>query len=130
MAIERRNPLPKGKYWIDTFGDNRLKFADFLKSSGVHVDATQSFDSEPPRDWFLFTVSNPIPFDAKAFGFPTIATPDVKSADDTIQKPDLPKNALDDLDKTLGQLGTVVKLGLGILALALVGKVLATHNKE
>lgn len=130
MSIERRNPLPAGRYWIDTFGDNRPAFADWSKSSGVKVVTTQSFDSDPPRDWFLFTVASPLPFDAVKFGFPTIAPPEVKSAEDTVQKPDLPKNALDDLDNTLSQIGKVAKLGLGILGLGLLLKYLGHGNKE
>lgn len=121
MAVERRNPLPPGVYWIDVFDPNRQAFAEWLKAFApvVRLRATEHFGpgtsplhaflqgawtvspalaalanlvpgtEGPARDWALFEVLAPSPFDAKRFGYPTIAGAEVKSSDDTVQKPDV-----------------------------------------
>lgn len=106
MAVERRNPLPPGRYWVDVFdrvalsgpfaGTNEQQsFREWLKafSFTLHVEATETHDSDPPRDWYLFRVEQPTPWLGP--GFPTIATPDVKSSADTVQRPDPEKDPLD-----------------------------------
>ncbi len=117
MAVERRNPLPAGVYWIDVFGANREKFAAWTRANKVHVSKTESFDSTPPRDWLKFEVTTPVPWDAKTFGFPTIIEPGstVNTSDDTVQKPP-PETGpnLDDLLPKPGQLMLGIGLAIGI----------------
>jgi hypothetical protein len=90
-ALERTNPLPAGRYWVDVFQPDAEAFGAWLSSNKatVHVVSTQSFeknDGGPPRDWYLFQVSAPTPWQGP--GFPTIADASVTSSADTAQRPD------------------------------------------
>lgn len=127
MALERRNPLPPGLYWLDVFGDNRAKFEAWrkLNASLVRVVTSESFDSEPPRDWVKLEVLSPAPWDARTFGFPTIIKPGepVNSSGDTVQRPPPEKDPLDSLGDALsgesfGKLAVFVGLGIGLILVA------------
>ena len=143
------NPLPNGRYWVDVFdgkapadpGKNRNKrqlaqdwFSAFRQLGNVKVRATQSFAANPggpARDWYLFEV---VPgdagtvaavtgvgptWDALNLGFPTIATDDIKSSDDTVQKPEV-KQGLEGLGESLGVPGSEMKVVGALVALGLV----------
>ena len=124
MALERRNPLPSGLYWLDVFGDNRAKFEAWrkLNASLVRVVASESFDSEPPRDWVKLEVLSPAPWDAKTFGFPTIIKPGepVNSSGDTVQRPPPEKDPLDSLGDALSGESFSKLAGFVIAGVALV----------
>lgn len=120
MSIERRNPIPPGRYWIDTFDPDIGDFAEWAKNSPqVSVIASELHDDEKPkRQWVLFAVKEPgAVFEATKFGFPTIAGEDVKSSDDTVQKPEVKQPELADLVESAK--------GVAYLALALVGAIVA-----
>lgn len=101
-AVQRANPLPPGRYWIDVFDDNIPIFDQwslaFSQAGLIRVEATEHFDakpylppfqdSQPERNWILFRVIAPTPFDQLRFGFPTIATPDIDDSSDTVQRPE------------------------------------------
>lgn len=102
-AMERANPLPPGKYWVDVFPPNMDAFSAWTvkNAATVHVDASESFSGStdndpPPRDWWLFTVSAPTTWEGP--GFPTIATPDIHSSSDTVQRPPPTPNPLDQIN--------------------------------
>ena len=101
--------MPAGMYWIDVFGDNRADFQAWrsVNAETVKVRATQSFSEAPGRDWIKFEVLKPTAWDAKRFGFPTIipAGAVVNAAEDTVQRPDLPKDGTDQIDDALHSLG-------------------------
>jgi len=124
MTLERQNPLPVGRYWIDVQNAKAEEFNGFLAShkTTIHTEVTEGDGAEGGTTFYIFSVSKPVTWLPINFGFPTIAGPEIKSKSDTVQRPDLPKNALDDLDTTLTQLGMFAKLGLGILALGLIAK--------
>lgn len=91
-TLMRQNPLPAGRYWIDTFGDVRDKMVSWVNAQGaaVQVEDTESFDATsdfPTRDFYIFRVKTPVAWDAVTFGYPTVAPAGVKSSDDTVQKP-------------------------------------------
>ena len=67
MAIERRNPLPPGRYWVDVFdrigtagafkGQNEQQaFRNWLRAfaATVKVEVTETHDTDPPRDFYVF----------------------------------------------------------------------------
>lgn len=101
MAVERRNPLPPGTYWIDVFGENRLAFSAWRAANAEHVKiaSTESFDSDPPRDWVKFEVSAPVEWEALRFGFPTIIGEGAKveSSADTVERPAPERDLFDTL---------------------------------
>jgi|GEM_PF-4909660 len=86
--VERHNPLPAGKYWVDVFAKDSDAFGAWLSSNKptVAVRTTEHYDSDPPRDWYLFEVSAPTPWNGP--GFPTVAGQNVTSSSDTGQRPD------------------------------------------
>ena len=135
MALERRNPVPAGRYWVDVFdqvsthpatkGQNtQTAFRDWLRrnSATVKSESTQSFDTTPARDFYIFRVSAPTKWEGP--GFPEIATPAVQSSADTVQRPDPEKDPLDQLGDALGGAGSAasallfaVAAGVGVLVL-------------
>jgi hypothetical protein len=99
-AMERANPLPAGRYWVDVFTLQEAAFQDWLKrnKANVMVTTTESYDpidGNPGRVWRLFEVRTPVTWEGP--GFPTIATPEIKTSEDTVQRPPPTKDPLDKL---------------------------------
>lgn len=94
-AVERSNPLPPGRYWVDVFQTDSPAFLAWRarNAQSVGIEVTQHFDSEPWRDFVIFKVTSPVPWEGP--GFPTIAEPWVKSSSDTAQRPPPVKDGLD-----------------------------------
>jgi len=124
-TIERRSPLPEGLYWVDVFGLNIPKaeawFSAF-KDLGVKVAATQSFPNttvDSTRNWYLFsykpTMSVPVVWDS-SLGFPTVADASIKSSEDTVSRPDLPLDPLDELSNWVNSVEARVGGSLGSIA--------------
>lgn len=131
----RTNPLPPGQYWVDVFGKNIPVANNWFKSlapSGVHVDATQTFENDDPnavRNWYKFTwqpaTTGLLAVWDTSLGFPTVADSSIKSSEDTVQRPDLELGPIDQLSNwtnTLeqrlgGSFGTIA----GFVPYALVG---------
>jgi hypothetical protein len=123
-TLERRSPLPAGRYWVDVFGKNipvAQSWFRAFKDLGVHVDATEHFESTEMssiREWYLFSYTPvngvPVVWDT-TLGYPTIADSSVKSSGDT-SSASLPLDALDELSNWMN--GVEQKLGgsLGSLA--------------
>lgn len=93
MAIERRNPLPVGLYWVDVFQPDWERFNSWLAkwSAETNVVRSEQFSSNeggPAREWVLFEVLVPDTVQwLKGLGFPTIAGDRELTSDDTVQKP-------------------------------------------
>lgn len=85
--LERRNPLPPGRYWIDVFGNNIGPFQSWLQSNrpSLTVESSRDFTvrGQPTRWWVLFVTRAPLTFDQKRFGFPTVADASVHRSEDT-----------------------------------------------
>jgi hypothetical protein len=101
-GVERANPLPVGKYWVDVFAPKEAAFQDWLarNKGNVVVTTTESFDAigdYPARVWRLFEVrKTPVMWEGP--GLPNVATPDIKSSADTGQRPPPEKDPLDQID--------------------------------
>ncbi len=92
-GVERKNPLPKGMYWVDVFDKDKEAFQTWLTTnrSTVKIRATQTFKGEtnlfsanvPGHDWFKFEVLSPTKWEGP--GLPTIITQSapVESSEDT-----------------------------------------------
>jgi len=126
-TLEKRVPLPAGRYWVDIFGKNipvaQAWFKAF-KDLGVHVETTEHFQAtELPniREWYLFTYTPtngvPVTWD-DTLGYPTIADKSVKSSGDTVSGADLPLDPLDELSNWINS--TEQKLGGSLGAVAKV----------
>ena len=136
MAMMRQNPLPIGDYWDDVFAKDWTTFHAWLakNKSTVQVKTTESTwvtttdppvdaQGDPAREWYLFHVSGPTKWEGP--GFPTIATSDIKSSADTVQRPPPEMDPLDKLSAGLSGLGSVggtaAKIGVGVLVVGIVG---------
>ena len=68
MSLERRNPVPKGLYWIDVFDPNREAFAEWrAKNAGsVKVRVVESFGPSPSplkafaKEAWVFAPAGPV----------------------------------------------------------------------
>jgi hypothetical protein len=97
-VLERRNPIPPGRYWIDALGDPAMdKLNNWLVAhrSTLRLLASEyekgeagPFSNPVPSEWALFEVVQPTPLDGLP-SFPTVATPGVTSRGDTVQRPDV-----------------------------------------
>jgi hypothetical protein len=110
MAMQRKNPVPPGRYWVDQFNsvgpynsatpqDGIGRFERWLSQNKdkVRLVRREKFNSlfaGKERAWYLFDVVAPVVWE-KGWGFPTIvqagATPSapmtVQTSEDTVQKP-------------------------------------------
>ncbi len=125
-TLERRSPLPPGTYWVDVFGLNIPKADVWFKGfgpSGVHVDATQHFESpevSSVRNWYKFTYNPVAPgvvvvWDT-SLGFPTVADASIQSSEDTVQRPPLPLDPLEEMSNWLNALEAKLGGSLGFAA--------------
>lgn len=107
MAIQRANPIPIGRYWVDAIDATATLFADawFAKHRST-VKLLRKEDSSgtgpiapswaPGRSWYLFEVLAPTERwqQVKGLGLPTIVqspqapnAPAVQTSADTVIKP-------------------------------------------
>lgn len=93
MALERRNPLPTGRYWVDIQAKYVADFTDFLRKVGRGIMVVQTKERTDPfttgggTTSYLFEVKDPlIWWDQSKFGFPTIGT-GITDLDQTGQVP-------------------------------------------
>jgi hypothetical protein len=119
MALERRNPLPVGRYWLDVWAKDAQAWADFVRANAaaLKTERTEHFEENaggPARDFVIFKTSAPVPWNAK-FGFPTIAPSSVQGSGDTVDK--LPPETGPELPTLLGGAGVVA----GTLAILVGG---------
>ena len=124
-TIERRNPLPVGRYWVDVFDSKEAAFQNWLKAHKAEVQVISAETFEPidnyeGRVWRLFKVTTPVQWEGP--GLPTIAGSDVNSSADTGQRPPKEKDPLDTIDvplyfdrakKTLWITGAIVAVVVG-----------------
>lgn len=96
--LERHNPLPPGRYWIDIFESGQQAWVFWTMYANVNLkilkmehyegDVSAGYES---RDWILFETTAPLTWDtelAKKIGWPNIAGKNVNTSDDTVQKPE------------------------------------------
>lgn len=85
MAVERRDPLPPGRYSFNVWhGDDKPKWDAWIRSNSNTV-RTVSIEPGAANDWVMFDVLAPTKW--VGLGFPDIVTQNVKSQADQIQAP-------------------------------------------
>jgi hypothetical protein len=131
-GLERRSPLPVGRYWVDIPASKTAEFAGYLAGNDrVRVEVTEG--GGDGGTFFVFRVLAPVPWFAANFGFPNTAGPEIKSRADTVQAPDLPLDGTDAIDAALhsgGALGGLI-MTAGLLAgvVYLAGKLIEQRGK-
>jgi hypothetical protein len=135
MALERRNPLPPGVYWVDVWEPAQERFNAWVSDFDVIILKTTGHAAEggrPARDWVLFEiVDKPPPFaptpqppervegvPLSSVGFPTIAESRDIEEEDTEDAPDPePPVDIDDLlSKARSNLGWFIVGGVAATA--------------
>lgn len=135
MAIERRNPLPKGRYWVDiidrtgevlAFEIWLMKNADKLKLLKREDKGTTTFSTDYSGvrySFFLFDVLDPVEWPrGKGWGFPSIAqsefqptAPKIEKSEDTGSRPKVP-GPFETLTEALSDAKTLALIALAIYA--------------
>ena len=88
-SLERRNPLPPGRYWITIDPKHFAAFIEWKKSSAlIRVEASEAHTEPEPFEFNVFRVLAPglVPWPTE-FGFPSIAGEKVQSFGDVISAP-------------------------------------------
>lgn len=116
-GLERRTPLPVGRYWLDVPESKTSDFNGYLAASIERVKVEVTEGEGEHGTFYIFRVLSPVPWFATNFGFPNTAGPEVKSRADTVQAPDLPKDGLDQVSDALDSVGNAGKV---IVSVALV----------
>jgi hypothetical protein len=119
MALERKNPLPPGVYWIDVIGKHQSDAWWEWIGQNKSVKVLKRVDRGYHDVWHLFEVTDPVPrWPTEALlGLPTIATSGDKTTEkSTVQRPavqttsELVDSWTAGLGKGIGQ--TILILGL------------------
>jgi hypothetical protein len=137
-VIERRRPLPAGRYWIDVFDKNRDVW-EIWRNAMAHVghlkvQHTESFDAvgdNEPHDFLIFSTN------AETIGWPeqiqgpNVAGPEIQSSDDTLDRPDPTPEIIDQLSTAVGSATsgakTVLTVGLGVAVVAALVAIFRRH---
>jgi len=112
MAIQRNNPLPPGKYWVDVFDPDRQEFRGWLadNASTLHVEKQEdklARGGYPAETWYLFTVTAPTPWNGP--GFPTISDDAVQQWDDTAERPPPPPSVSEQAGEVIDSVEAAAK---------------------
>lgn len=118
MALEKRNPIPIGVYWIDIISNNDFKvqnFEDWLDENSDKVlvldSKKKAISSVSDHLWVLFEVTEPVerwPLEWK-LGAPTIAKRGQETTiEDTVTRP----NEVSIKEHWLGD-NANIKIGIG-----------------
>lgn len=85
MPLERSNPLPPARYWVNVPPESTADFDQWLQANAanLHVDSTSALDGG--WNWVLFTATAPVPWNGP--GLPDIADASVRTYADTITSP-------------------------------------------
>lgn len=124
MAIERRNPLPPARYWVNVPPESTADFDQWLATNApsLHVDSTSALNGG--WNFVLFTVLAPVAWQGP--GLPDIADASVQSYADTITSPPV----TDATDSLLSSAETLARyVGLGAFALLAIYVFVSARNK-
>jgi hypothetical protein len=128
VALERRRPLPAGRYWLDVFPKNAIQWQTWseamTKMGSATVETTEhypSVDGAPEHDFVIFSTSGPnVAWEAAGLPSPTVAPSNITTSDDTATKPPPEPSALEQLGKTAEGLTTGLKVAVGVVVVVSV----------
>jgi hypothetical protein len=96
-VLERRNPIPTGRYWIDAMGNAAIDKLDAwlvankatlrLATSEYDPGEAGAFTNPMPAQFVIFEVLSPTPANGLP-AYPNVATPSVQTRADTVQRPE------------------------------------------
>ena len=124
MALERRRPLPAGRYWLDVFEPNQLAWGSWVDAMTrmvpprATIEVTQHFDGTDgagPHDFVIFSIPGEnVAWEAAGLPSPTIAGPEIQTSDDTVQKPPPEPDLIDQLNEAATGISRTAQVGLGV----------------
>jgi hypothetical protein len=121
MTIERRRPLPAGRYWLDVFASKRPAWevwSTAMKNVGrlnvTHTESFEATDGGEARDFVIFETDAETIGWPESVGSPTIAGKNIQSSADTVQRPDPELEPLDALSAAASSVGTATKTAIGV----------------
>lgn len=130
LGLERRNPLPKGRYWVFRIGTNDINRFDawlrawtlpkFLRVVSTELD----IDADPVTEFVVFEVLVDGAVVWEGPGLPDRSPANVTSAKDVIQAPDI-DSGLEQLAKAFEDGGETIPLilfGAAVFYLLTKGK--------
>jgi hypothetical protein len=140
MAIIRKSPIPRGRYWADVvqnqkFPNALMEFDLWLyrNAGNVSIVNKETFGAlwnGIAHNWYLFDVKLPVEWPKdKGFGFPNVAqspenpkAPRVETYADTSTIPE-PEGVFDQFQDFLNSSKSLIVIGIAIYAFAqLAGK--------
>jgi hypothetical protein len=120
-VLERRNPIPVGRYWIDVVGNPAIDKLDMwlvahkdsvvLRTSEFDPGEAGAFSNPVPEQFVIFDLTAPTPTNGLPV-YPNVATPDVQSRADTVQRPppeEMP-GLLDSIEKPFEYAGVLLAI--------------------
>lgn len=124
LGLERRNPLPTGRYWVFRLGAEAIR--DFDQWLAVHrrmkalrvVASELDQDANPITSFVVFEVLQPNVVVWQGPGLPDRAPPHVTSAQDVIQAPNV-KSGSERLQDAFDEAGKSLTRGLETVPLLL-----------
>ena len=137
MALERRRPLPAGRYWADIFAP-RNAFDGWVQMaasrSAIHGEVSEHFeatDGAPEHDFVIFRTNTELVWPDAEIGFaPNVAPPNITSSADTVQRPPPEPNAVDQLSDMASDFNKKVSTAItAVLVLLVAGAGLAIFRR-
>ena len=121
LGLERKNPLPKGRYWVFRMGPDIGRFDAWLRAwtlpKFLRVVSTElDIDADPVTEFVVFEVLVDGAVVWEGPGLPDRSPPNVTSAKDVIQAPEV-DSGLETLTNALESGGETIPLllfGLGV----------------
>ncbi len=120
-VLERRNPVPTGRYWISVIGNPAIDKLDAwlvehkdsvrLTASEFDPGEAGAFANPVPQQFVIFQLLKPTPLNGLPV-YPNVATPDVQTLADTVQRPEPEEmpSLLDSIEKPFEYAGVVLAL--------------------
>lgn len=126
VPVERRNPLPPGRYWVTLEPLNWEAFNEWKGSSSrIKLEASELHDEDEQRrfEFDVFrVVGGPVAYPFEQFGAPNIAGEDVHSFDDVVQAPDVHEPTAGELVEKIENVGKFALAGAALLAIVSVAR--------
>lgn len=134
MALERRRPLPAGRYWLDVMPATKEKWdmwrAAMANVESVKVETTEHFPAQTgipgvpdtlERDFVIFTLTAPnVAWQVVGLPSPTIAPKSVTTSADTGDVPPPEPGPLEQLGQAAAGIGSSAKVGIGVGVAAVI----------
>jgi hypothetical protein len=133
VTLERRRPLPPGRYWAYIYPQNRAEWDAWItvqrKEGHAAIEWSEHFDpvgDSPSHDFVIWTTSDETVWPDELLGFiPNVAGPEITSSQSTMQRPPAdetdPLGKIEDIGRQIGNtIVTVGSVAIGVVALVAI----------